>query len=132
MDYAQYSEQFSNMSPAAQATTGIVSLIVLILAIIAEWKIFEKAGISGWHSLIPILREYDLCKIADENGLKFLLFIIPVVNVIYGIIFDFRLAASFGKGAGFALGLIFFPNIFQLILGYGSAQYIGPRGRRNR
>ncbi len=130
MDYAQYSEQFSKMSPAAQTVTGVVTFFVVALAIIAEWKIFNKAGIAGWHSLIPILREYDLCKLADGKGIKFLLFIIPGVNIIYAILYNFRLASSFGKGTGFAIGLIFFPNIFQLVLGFGSSKYIGPRGEQ--
>ena len=37
------------------------------------------------------------------------------------------MAKAFGKGIGFILGLIFIPNIFYLILGFGGAQYIGPQ-----
>lgn len=133
MDYStELTNQFSQMDTASQVGSGIGFLVVLILAIIAEWKIFTKAGVKGWYSLIPILREYELVKIADGNGIKFLLFIIPVVNVIYGIILNFRMAKAYGKGTLFALGLIFFPNIFLLILGFGSAQYVGPRGEPKR
>lgn len=35
-------------------------------------------------------------------------------------------AKSFGKGTGFALGLIFLAPIFWLILGFGDARYVGP------
>jgi hypothetical protein len=35
------------------------------------------------------------------------------------------LAAKFGKGVGFAIGLIFLPFIFYPILGFGDAQYSG-------
>lgn len=133
MDYsAEFTEQFQNMDPMQQKVSAIVMGIIVILAIIAEWKVFTKAGEKGWYSLIPILREYKLVKIADGKGIKFLLFIIPIVNIIYGIIFCNRLAQSFGKGVGFTIGLIFLPNIFQLILGFGSAQYIGPKGEQQR
>ena len=35
------------------------------------------------------------------------------------------LAKAFGKGIGFAIGLILLPFIFQLLLGFGSAEYEG-------
>ncbi len=40
----------------------IVLLIVAfaVLLIVAEWRIFTKAGKPGWHSLIPYLSTYDL------------------------------------------------------------------------
>lgn len=130
MDYSNYAQQFSSMDTTTQIATIICMLVVALLSIIAEWKIFTKAGEKGWYSLIPILREYTLVKIADGNGVKFLLFLIPFVNLIYGILLDFRLASAYGKGTGFALGLIFLPNLFLLILGFGKAEYIGPRGEQ--
>ena len=38
-------------------TTGlglILSLIMILLTLIASWKLFEKAGLPGWKGLIPI------------------------------------------------------------------------------
>jgi len=80
--------------------------------------------------LIPFLREYKLCRIADGKGIRFLLFFIPVVGAIFDIILSFRMAKSYGKGVGFGIGLIIMPYLFLMILAYGSAQYIGPRGQR--
>ena len=101
-----------------QMTVG--GLIVAVLLIIAMWKIFSKAGQGGCV--------YMLCKIADGNGWKFLLLLIPIVNIIYTIMLCHRLAKSFGKGFLFTLGLLLLPNIFTLILGFGGSQYIGPKG----
>ena len=109
-----------------QMTVG--GLIVAVLLIIAMWKIFSKAGQGGWKSIIPIYNVYMLCKIADGNGWKFLLLLIPIVNIIYTIMLCHRLAKSFGKGFLFTLGLLLLPNIFTLILGFGGSQYIGPKG----
>ena len=103
-------------------------LIVYVLLIIAQWKMFTKAGEKGWKSLIPFYNFFVYCKIIDGNGWKFLLLIIPIVDIVYMIILNVRTAKAFGKGTGFAIGLIFLLNIFTLILGFGSAQYIGPRG----
>ena len=91
-----------------------------------------KAGEKGWKSLIPLYRSYMLVKIADGNGWKVLLFLIPFVNVVYAIIMNYRLACAFGKGTGFTFGLVLLPNIFTLILGLGKAQYVGPRGEAHR
>lgn len=51
-----------------------------------------------------------------------------IVTLVIQIIFYVKLAKSFGKGGGFAVGLIFLNIIFMLILAFGSAQYIGPEG----
>ncbi len=124
----------NNLYDLSQVDTSSVNagaLIVTVLLIIAMWKIFTKAGESGWKSIIPVYNLYILCKIADGNGWKFLLLLIPIVHVIYYIILMFRLAVSFGKGVLFTLGLLFLPNLFTLILGFGKSQYFGPRGRAN-
>jgi hypothetical protein len=45
------------------------------------------------------------------------------VNFVVLIILCIDLAKAFGKGAGFAVGLILLSFIFVPILGYGNAQY---------
>lgn len=133
MDYDLYSA-YDYSAAASQMSTGqliatiICSLIFCIISIIAMWKIFTKAGEAGWKSIVPILNIYTLVKIADGKGIKFLLFLIPIVNVVFAIMLDVRLAKAFGKETGFALGLIFLNFIFTLILAFGDAKYIGPRG----
>jgi hypothetical protein len=52
--------------------------------------------------------------------------LIPLVNFIVAIILCIDLAKSFGKGAGFGIGLALLGVIFLPILGFGSAQYEGP------
>lgn len=106
----------------------IACLVITVLLIIAYWKIFEKAGEAGWKSIIPFYSLYVLTKIATGNGLLFLLILIPGVGaIIWDIYVAIKMSKAFGKGIGFTLGLIFIPNIFYLILGFGGAQYIGPQ-----
>lgn len=116
-------------NPEQLQSVSTTSLIVSVLMIVAMWLIFSKAGQGGWKVLIPFYNLYTFCKVADGNGWKFLLFLIPLVNLIYAIILDFRLAKSFGKGVGFGFGLLFLTPIFMLILAFGKAQYIGPKGQ---
>jgi hypothetical protein len=52
-----------------------------------------------------------------------LLYFIPVVNIVIAIIATVGLAKNFGKGTGFAVGLILLGFIFLPILAWGDAQY---------
>jgi ABC-type sulfate transport system permease subunit len=101
----------------------VVYLVCLIVVIAGLWKVFTKAGQPGWMALIPILNAFVLIRIAGKPAWWIILFLIPVVNMIIGIILTVSLAEKFGKGLGFALGLIFLPFIFVPILGFGSATY---------
>lgn len=106
----------------------ITSLIVAIVEIVALWKIFEKAGVPGWHSIIPLLNAYDLTKIATGNGWLFLLCLIPCVgSLIWLILVAIKLSAAFGCGGGMIALLILIPVVGYLVLAFGSAQYQGPQ-----
>jgi hypothetical protein len=104
----------------------IISLLIALLMIVAMWKVFTKAGQPGWASIIPIYNLYIWCKIVGRPWWWILLMLIPVVNFIILIILSIDLAKSFGKGAGFGIGLALLGIIFWPILGFGSAQYQGP------
>lgn len=127
-DYYDYGGSSGGLLAGMSAGTWVFTLIICILFIVAWWKIFEKAGEAGWKSIIPFYNYYILFKIAWGNGLLFLLMFIPFVNFIIAIILEVKLAKAYGQSGGFAVGLIFLPNIFTLILGFGSAQYVGPNG----
>ena len=105
--------------------TVIAALAVAIVSIIAQWKIFTKAGKPGWAAIIPFYNMYTLFEVAGMNGWMFLLMLIPIVNIIIMIMLYVNLAKSFGKSTGFAVGLIFLNFIFMLNLGFGSDQYVG-------
>jgi hypothetical protein len=108
---------------------GIVIYIALIVLIIAGfWKVFEKAGQPGWAAIVPIYNAYVLCKIAGRPGWWTILFFIPIVNFVIAVIVSLDVAKSFGKGAGFGVGLLLLGFIFYPILGFGDAQYVGAGG----
>lgn len=115
------------MSLAANSSGGagvaILYLAILVVAIIAHWKIFTKAGQKGWTSIIPILNIVVLLKIVKRPIWWIVLMLIPIVNIVVLIIVLVDLAKAFGHGVGFALGLIFFGLIFSLILAFGKSTY---------
>ena len=136
---------FAKLTGAALAGAVIGLSIVLVLTIIAMWKIFTKAGVEGWKSLIPIYNVYVLCKIV---GISFWVYVIilpfvvgliaglfnnkdatSLINGIYTLCFDiffsYKLAKAFGKSTGFTVGLVLLPTIFTLILGFDDSKYVG-------
>jgi hypothetical protein len=116
-----------NDSASGIAAIGLVGfmvwLAIIVLIVVAMWKVFTKAGQPGWGSLIPIYNVYLLCKIAGKPGWWFLLLFIPIVNIVIAIMLALGVAANFGKGGGFAVGLLLLPMVFYPILAFGDAEY---------
>jgi hypothetical protein len=103
---------------------SIVYIAIIVLVVAAYWKIYVKAGEPGWACLVPIYNIIVFLRIVQRPIWWIVLAFIPVVNLIL-IVAIVDLAKSFGKGVGFAIGLIFLPFIFYPILGFGDAQYTG-------
>lgn len=115
---------------AAEAAIGLVGgllyLVLIVVLIAAMWKIFTKAGKPGWASIVPFYNIIVLLEIIGRPLWWFVMLLIPFVNLVFVFIIAIDLAKSFGKGTGFAMGLIFLSPIFYPILGFGSARYQGP------
>ena len=122
-----YDAAYAAAASGVSAVYVILSLAISVLTLVAMWKLFVKAGKAGWKCLIPFYNTYCLYDIAWGNGWLFLLMFVPCVNVVVGIMMLFKLAKAFGQGTGFGFGLLFLNTIFILILGFGSAEYVGPQ-----
>ena len=107
----------------------IFYLAFYALIVAGWWMIFEKAGEDGWKAIIPIWNTLILLKVIGRDWWWILLLLIPIVNIVIWVIVALDLAKSFGRGTGFAIGLIFLPFIFSLILGFGSDTYRGPAAK---
>jgi len=104
---------------------GLVWLVIAVLMIAALWKIFVKAGEPGWAAIVPIYNAIVILKIVGRPLWWILLFLIPFVNLVVAFVVAFDLAKAFGKGAGFALGMIFLGPIFYPVLAWSDAKYQG-------
>ncbi len=135
-DYATTATEYAALGGALGALAGFAMMIMIIagiigiLTIIANWKIFKKAGEAGWKSIIPIYNVVVLFKIAGLSPwclLGYLAVIIPIVGPFItlgiSIYLMVNLAKAFGKDGGFAVGLILLNTIFIMILAFGSAEY---------
>ena len=107
----------------------ITYLLVILLIIVARWKMFEKAGQDGWACLIPIYGTLVMLRIIGKPGWWLLMFLIPFANLIFAIWAVNLLSKSFGKDEGFTVGMIFLPFVFYPILGFGGAQYQGAQSK---
>lgn len=136
----------------AMVALWLIWIAIAVLTVIAMWKLFEKAGEPGWAALVPFYHFYVLFKISWGNGWFFLM---PVGATILGSIFAtlgsfgivlnslfsifsfvifvltcVKLSKAFGKGGGWACGLIFLNTIFMCIMGLSKdIVYVGIPGK---
>ncbi len=111
---------------AGGAIGGIFAAVWALVVVIGLWRVFTKAGQPGWASLVPIYNAWVLLKIVGRPGWWLVALLVPVVNVVFGVILCIDLARSFGKGSVYGLGLAIFSAIFTVHLGLGDARYTGP------
>ena len=133
----------SEMGLANGVVTGLLYgyIAMTILTIIGLWLIFKKASRRGWWSLIPCYNVYELMMIAKMNIWHFLaVFVLSILSslginyvselaglavLVYWIVINIKLSKAFGKGIFLGIICILFPYIGYMILGCGSAKYVG-------
>lgn len=119
-DYYTYSSP-----PTFNPLPTIISLVLCVFVLVCMWIVFRKAGKPGWAAIVPFYNLYVLFDITWGSGMRFLLLLIPIYNIILGIQTQVRLARAFGKSGGFAAGLVFLPYIFIPLLAFGKETYQG-------
>jgi hypothetical protein len=120
----------SPLYPTTTTTTSIspvvtiIYLAVVVFYIACQWIIFTKAGKPGWAAIIPIYSTIVFLNIIGRSGWWILILFVPIVNLIFLLIFVHELSKAFGHGIGFTLGLIFLSIIFIPILAFGGSKYV--------
>lgn len=124
---------------AFMASMFIIIIPLVIFAIVCMWKVFEKAGVEGWKSIIPVYNGWVMAEIAGKPGwwgivglggiIPFLGIFASIAAMVLYVLIAIELAKSFGKEPVFALVLIFLNIIGFAILAFGSAKYVGPGGK---
>lgn len=105
----------------------IIAIHVVMIRYVALWFVFQKAGEPGWAAIIPVYNILIAVKIAGKPWWYILLLLIPIVNIVIGIMILHGISKSFGKGGWFTVGLFFLRVVFLAILGFGAAQYTGSK-----
>jgi len=105
----------------------LISAVIFIGILAIQWVLFTKCNRPGWHGIVPIYNMWALCEICGKPGWWGLLSFIPRLGMLALLvvwpILSLELAKRFGKGTGFAIGIILLPPIFLAILAFGDAQY---------
>ena len=102
-------------------------LAVSIIIVAGFWKVFTKAGQPGWAAIIPIYNVYIMLKIIGRPAWWLILMLIPLVNIVVAVVVAIDMAKSFGQSAAFGVVMLFLlSGIGYLVLGFGSAKYVGP------
>ncbi|MFT5845535.1 MAG: hypothetical protein ACI8QW_001411 [Saprospiraceae bacterium] len=88
---------FSNMSIGMM----IVLPLLIIIGLVAKWRLFDKCGLSKKEILIgtflPVYDFYLTLKIVGRPGSHFGLIFIPLFNIFFVVKVLFELLNSFGK-----------------------------------
>ena len=75
----------------------ILGFFVLV-GVVAQWRLFDKAGQPGWTCMVPILGQINYLKIVGRPASHLLLFFIPVYGQLYMLPKVWiETAQSFGK-----------------------------------
>ena len=134
-----------------RAYFGVICLIaiaVAVLTLVANWKVYKKAGRPGWKCLIPIYNVYVLydmvwetkqfwiyvalmvgyylCTILSVGSSAFFAFIAFVFGIavfVWSVRLMNHLSVCFGYGTGFTVGLLLLNTIFIMILAFGDSVY---------
>ena len=101
----------------------LFNMLIGLILVIAQWKLFVKAGQPGWATLVPIYNLIVMMEIAGKPGWWVLMMFIPFVNIIFSIMMTMALARNFGQSDGFGIGMILLPIVFFPILGFGDSKY---------
>lgn len=124
MDLSTYAA--ADKMGAASLLIFIFGFVVFFIYIVAVWKVYKKAGKPGWASIIPFYSTYVLLKIAGRPGWWFLLYFVPIVQLVINIIVSIDIAKKFSRSTLFGIFLIWLlPLIGFVILSEGKSQYMG-------
>ena len=112
-------------------SVGVFIFLLFVLACVGfylycYWRLFEKAGRKGWEALIPGHNTLEMFLMVGRPGWWYFLLMIPLANIVIGIMLIFDLAKAFGKDTGFGFGLLLLSFVFLPILALGDAEYQGP------
>jgi hypothetical protein len=131
---------------------ALVGTACVVLQVIGMWKTFKKAGLKGWEAIVPFYNTFTLVRVAGLELWWFVVILVTAVLSTVGVSYDslgfnvdanwgvvivalflslavnYKVAQSFGKSKGFAVGLTLLPFAFWLALGLSKDKYKGPAG----
>lgn len=111
------------MYDSSSPLSTILSIVATVILIVANWKIFTKAGKPGWAILVPIYNIIVMMQVIKKPLWWIIMLFIPFVNIYFGIRIMYNLVIKFGQPGwhvilAIALGVIYYPY-----LAFSKAEY---------
>lgn len=106
----------------------VLFCILIFIAVIAQWMLYNKAGQPGYACLIPVWNVIVFLKIVGRPASHIFFFLIPLYNIYFVIKIYIELCDSFGKHTvtDYVLCIIF-NGFYVFNLGLSaSVEYEGP------
>lgn len=117
--------------------TAVVALILSIASVFFAFATVITLIVSIFGAAFSAGLSLDSLNTVDANevmrvllssglavlGVALLTLCLSIALKVLDIVLCCKIAKSFGKGAGYALGLIFFEPIFLMILGFGDSKF---------
>lgn len=105
---------------------GVIFLPIIIVSIVAMWRIFTKAGEAGWKSLIPIYNAWVFLKLGNQAGWWALVALIPLVNIVSAVfmaIAAYNIGLKLQKEGWWVILYILVPFVWMLILAFDKSTW---------
>lgn len=114
----------------------IMIIPLLVVYFIGLWKLFKKAGVDGWKSLIPFYNTFVLAEIAGIGwwypaiiiGTSILSTSDSTLSVVFSLVsiganffIFYNLSKKFHQGVGFAVLITLFSFIMIPVLGFSKS-----------
>ena len=110
----------------------LTGLIFTIVNIVAFWHIFEKAGVPGWKSIIPVYNLLNIFDILGKPRYWFLFLLLPGLHILIAIWMFILLGQRFKQSDLFIMGLFLFGFVFVPVLAFGDSKYDGLLQAKNQ
>lgn len=122
---------------------SVLAILIWLLPIAGKWKVYGKIGMPGWYSLVPVYADYKLCeRVHRGDGARTFLmaylivlicswvfcwvdtlgWMLALAQLVMNIIVLNDMSRTFGKDAGYTIGLAIFGFVFWTMLGFGASQ----------
>ena len=102
---------------------AFIIIITTILTFIGLWKVFIKAGVKGWYSIIPILNAWYAVKIINKKFWWFIYCLIPFINIFVAMLIIIEIMKCFRKnGLLIQIAGVLFPFVILPWLGFSKKE----------
>jgi hypothetical protein len=118
-DSNDYAESIASIGPFGGLGGYLIAALILI-------PILGKAGERPWAGFVPFYNLYVYTRMAGYTPWAFLLYVIPLVNIVFSLLVVFRVGRAFGHGGLFSFFLLWLPGlaiIGHLVIGLSSDTY---------